>query len=86
MSEQTTVGELGSRHIARRIVLSQDGDTHKISGQAVKLVEVAHIAGHTCVVWLCERADRHPGFLGIEGEHEHDEWFAPDVAVEVLDA
>ena len=45
MSEQTTVGELGSRHIARRIVLSQDGDTHKISGQAVKLVEVAHIAG-----------------------------------------
>ena len=24
--------------------------------------------------------------LGIEGQHEHEDWFAPDVAVEVLDA
>ena len=36
--------------------------------------------------WTCERTDRHPGFLGIEGQHEHEDWLRLGTAVEVLDA
>ena len=89
MSEHITVGELCARHIGRQVILGADGETHQITGQQVRLIGITNMLADqtcTCIAWTCERTDRHPGFLGIEGEHEHDEWFAPDVAVEVLDA
>ena len=89
MSEHITVGELCARHIGRQVILGADGETHQIAGQTVRLIEVAHMLEaltYTSITWWCERTDHHPGHLGIEGSHEHDEWFATDVAVEVLDA
>ena len=88
MSEHVTVGELCSRHIGRQIILGADGETHQIAGQQVRLIGITNMLADqtcTCIAWTCERTDRHPGFLGIEGQHEHEDWFPLGTAVEVLD-
>lgn len=88
MSEQTTVGELCARHIGRQIILSQDGEVHQIAGRQVLLTGITHMLADqtcTCIDWLCDNTGHHPGFLGIEGQHEHGDWFPLGTAVEVLD-
>ena len=88
MSEHITVGELCARHIGRQVILSQDGEVHQIAGRQVLLTGITHMLADqtcTCIAWPCERADRHPGFLGNEGPHVHWDWFALDTPVEVLD-
>ena len=89
MSERITVGELCARHIGRQIILSQDGDMHQIAGQQVRLIGITNMLADqtcTCIAWTCERTDRHLGFLGIGGPHEHGDWFPLGTPVEVLDA
>lgn len=74
MSEHITVGELCARHIGRQVILSRDGEVHQIAGRQVLLIGITHMLADqtcTCIAWPCERGDRHPGFLGIEGQHEH---------------
>ena len=88
MSEHITVGELCARHIGRQVILSRDGEVRQIAGQRVRLIGITHMLADqtcTCIAWPCERADRHPGFLGNEGPHVHWDWFALDTPVEVLD-
>ena len=89
MSERITVGELCARHIGRQIILSQDGEVHQIAGRQVLLIGITHMLADqtcTCIDWLCDNTGHHPGFLGIEGQHEHGDWFPLGTAVEVLDA
>ena len=86
MSERITVGELCARHIGRQVILSQDGKVHQIAGRQVLLIGITHMLTCTCIDWMCERTDRHLGFLGIRGPHEHGDWFPLDTPVEVLDA
>ena len=88
MSEHITVGELCARHIGRQVILSRDGEVRQIAGQRVRLIGITHmLADQTCacIAWTCERTDRHPGVLGIEGRHEHEDWFQLGTPVEVLD-
>ena len=89
MSEHITVGELCARHIGRQIILSQDGEVHQIAGRQVLLTGITHMLADqtcTCIGWLCDNTCHHPGFLGIECQHEHGDWFPLSTAVEVLDA
>lgn len=88
MSEHITVGELCARHIGRQVILSQDGEVHQIAGRQVVLIGITHMLADqtcTCIDWLCDTTGHHPGFLGIEGQHEHGDWFPLDTPVEVLD-
>ena len=89
MSEHITVGELCARHIGRQVILSRDGEVHQIAGRQVLLTGITHMLADqtcTCIGWLCDNTGHHPGFLGIEGQHEHGDWFPLSTAVEVLDA
>ena len=89
MSEHITVGELCARHIGRQVILSRDGEVHQIAGRQVLLIGITHMLADqtcTCIAWLCDNTGHHPGFLGIEGPHEHGDWFPLGTAVEVLDA
>ena len=88
MSEHITVGELCARHIGRQVILSQDGEVHQIAGRQVLLTGITHMLADqtcTCIGWLCDNTGHRPGFLGIECQHEHGDWFALDTPVEVLD-
>ena len=88
MSERITVGELCARHIDRQVVLRADGEVHQIAGRQVLLIGITHMLADqtcTCIDWLCDNTGHHPGFLGIEGQHEHGDWFPLGTAVEVLD-
>ena len=89
MSEHITVGELCARHIGRQVILSRDGEVHQIAGRQVLLTGITHMLADqtcTCIDWLCDNTGHHPGFLRIEGRHEHGDWFPLSTAVEVLDA
>ena len=88
MSEHITVGELCARHIGRQVILGADGEVHQIAGRQVLLTGITHMLADqtcTCIGWLCDNTGHHPGFLGIECQHEHGDWFALDTPVEVLD-
>ena len=85
MSEHITVGELCARHIGRHVILSQDGKVHQIAGRQVLLIGITHMLTCTCIDWLCDNTGHHPGLLGIEGQHEHGDWFPLGTPVEVLD-